>query len=269
MQTRMIIPLPDKQSTGRHIRSLEIWAFPIGCLLLASVLTLTGLTEPVFLLLNGWFNRLLPASFWLHITNGGDGYVAIALSLPFCVRNSRFVIMLMGAGLFMAWVPRTIKAYHSLPRPPALLDPEQYTLIGDAYYGGAFPSGHTATIFFIVALVFFMYQKPGPRIIAFIAGILVGASRIACGIHWPTDVLAGAALGWVISACAYIVFSSWPKHISPAAEGVLHRLPVLAVAAGVPWYETAYEGTRMGFVVVCVAMISLWGWLNVVSAKSS
>lgn len=265
----MIRPFPDKQSTGRDIHSLGIWAFPTGCLVLASCLTLTGLTEPVFLLLNGWFNRLLPASFWLHITNGGDGYVAIALSLPFCVRNSRFVIMLMGAGLFMAWVPRTIKAYHSLPRPPALLEPEQYTLIGDAYYGGAFPSGHTATIFFIVALVFFMYQNPGPRIIAFIAGILVGASRIACGIHWPTDVFAGAALGWVISACAYVVFSSWPRHIPPVAESVLLRLPVVAVAAGVPWYETAYEGTRIGFMVVCIVMISLWGWLNVISAKSS
>jgi membrane-associated phospholipid phosphatase len=178
-------------------------------------------------------------------------------------------MMLMGAGAFMAWVPRTIKAYHSLPRPPALLDPEQYTLIGDAYYGGAFPSGHSATIFFIVALIYFMYQRPGPRIIAFFVGILVGASRIACGIHWPTDVLAGAALGWVISALAYIVFSKWPRQIPPTAELVLHRLPVLAVAAGIPWYETAYEGTRLGFVVVCIAMISLWGWLNVISAKST
>jgi len=67
----------------------------------------------------------------------------------------------------------------------------------DAY---SFPSGHTlhAVAFTIVALSAWPWLAPLP--VPFT--LLTAASRIALGLHYPSDVLAGAALGAAIAAAS-------------------------------------------------------------------
>jgi len=62
----------------------------------------------------------------------------------------------------------------------------------------SFPSGHT-TVAFAAATVFAMEYKDRPLvpIIAYSAATLIGLSRITENKHWATDVLAGAALGYL------------------------------------------------------------------------
>jgi membrane-associated phospholipid phosphatase len=62
----------------------------------------------------------------------------------------------------------------------------------------SFPSGHT-TVAFAVATVFAMQyrDKPVIPILAYSAASLVGLSRLAENKHWATDVLTGAALGYL------------------------------------------------------------------------
>lgn len=62
----------------------------------------------------------------------------------------------------------------------------------------SFPSGHAAFYFAIATVVFFHNKKAG---IAFLAvAFLISLARVFVGIHWPSDILAGAAVG---------IFSGW------------------------------------------------------------
>lgn len=70
-------------------------------------------------------------------------------------------------------------------------------------YGGtkinsSFPSGHT-TVAFAAATVFALEYKNRPwiPIFAYSAASLIGLSRITENRHWTTDVLVGAALGYL------------------------------------------------------------------------
>jgi membrane-associated phospholipid phosphatase len=86
--------------------------------------------------------------------------------------------------------------------------------------GFAFPSGHatTATAGYLVLAMLLAGLLPLARHrgLVIVAGsavaLLVGASRVVLGVHWPTDVIAGWALGTAV-AMAVLVAS---RRSSPA-----------------------------------------------------
>ena len=63
---------------------------------------------------------------------------------------------------------------------------------------GSFPSGHAAFFFALSAVVYFYNKKTG--FFFFLASFLISISRVFCGVHWPSDIIAGAAIG---------IFSGW------------------------------------------------------------
>jgi undecaprenyl-diphosphatase len=60
------------------------------------------------------------------------------------------------------------------------------------------PSGHAAGSFAVAA--FLAIQHPRSAVPAFAVAALVAASRVALGVHYPSDVAAGALVGALVGA---------------------------------------------------------------------
>ena len=71
---------------------------------------------------------------------------------------------------------------------------------GDFWAGGSsFPSGHTITAFALATVVAEQYHdKPLIRIGAYGIAAAIGVSRFTAGSHYPSDVLIGGSLGYLI-----------------------------------------------------------------------
>jgi membrane-associated phospholipid phosphatase len=100
----------------------------------------------------------------------------------------------------------------------------------------SFPSGHATnaaavylTIGVIVAV--FVFRDPLLRVVAVASAALiagaVGASRLVLGVHWPSDVLAGWALGAVVALgvtiAATLLVALMPTDLTPP-RGRFHRV---------------------------------------------
>ena len=57
----------------------------------------------------------------------------------------------------------------------------------------SFPSGHAAMFFALATVLFFVRRRWG--IWFFVLTVLMGYARVLVGVHWPSDVFAGAVVG--------------------------------------------------------------------------
>lgn len=85
------------------------------------------------------------------------------------------------------------------PRPFAAL-PEVTQLVFITPYD-SFPSGH-ATVFAALATGMFIYNRP-VGVFFIVAALLIGAARVAAGVHYPIDILTGYLIGFAVTFFSY------------------------------------------------------------------
>jgi undecaprenyl-diphosphatase len=149
--------------------------------------TVRGLPVPV----DAW-RAVTQAGGWLLVVVGA----ALVLALVAAGR-ARMALVVAIALVAAALATDAMKDLVARPRPP---DP-----VADAG-GYSFPSGHTlnSTVTYgIAALEVWRSSLPGRVRVAATAGLvvliaLVGLSRIALGVHYPSDVIAGWLAGTVV-----------------------------------------------------------------------
>ena len=146
-------------------------------------------------------------TFWIFVTHLGDeGYLWIALGLSllgFKKTRTVGIAVLLSLLLDLVIVNFTLKDLIGRPRPFVVNDAIQ-TLIKQPSAYKSFPSGHTSGSF---AAAFALYRGVSKKIgipVLILAG-LIAVSRLYVGVHYPTDVLAGVAVGLLCSFGAYFI----------------------------------------------------------------
>lgn len=135
-------------------------------------------------------------------TRGGDGWLWYALGIVLLVFGGRpgalavgqaAAAAMCGVGLFLWLKKKTARR-----RPCALeahcwanlLPPDQFS----------FPSGHTITAFAVAVPV--TAQFPEAAVGVWFCAVSIAVSRIILGMHFFSDVAAGATLGWLLGTAA-------------------------------------------------------------------
>jgi len=109
--------------------------------------------------------------------------------------NFKMVIEALIVAVFTRFVLAEImRAFWFRARPFVQLNMQP--LINQSPLEASFPSGHATFFFALSTIVYFYNKKMG--IWFYIASIFIGLSRIFVGVHWPSDILAGAVLGILV-----------------------------------------------------------------------
>jgi undecaprenyl-diphosphatase len=143
---------------------------------------------------SGWRSRALRAA-----SRVGDGWLwigtAIALAPGSEDRLAAGATTAALTNLLLVAAKRGLRR----ERPPRLLaavaPPDPYS----------FPSGHTANAFAACAVLAAGFPVAGPGLA--VLALSIAASRLLLGVHYPSDVVAGGALGAGVAAFSLELFS--------------------------------------------------------------
>ena len=73
---------------------------------------------------------------------------------------------------------------------------------------GSFPSGHTSYAFTIFTIVLFMAKKKSLKVLTGILAVLIAFSRLYLYVHFPTDVIGGVIIGFILAILAMKIYFS-------------------------------------------------------------
>lgn len=135
----------------------------------------------------------------LVISRSGDGYFQVLMPLLIALTLNvdaalSFILITVAAFAAERLVYLILKNSLKRRRPPAFFPAFNSIIVASDEF--SFPSGHTCAAFLLWVLC--SAVAPWLTIPMLLWAIAVGSSRVILGVHFPADILAGAAIGYTI-----------------------------------------------------------------------
>jgi undecaprenyl-diphosphatase len=153
-----------------------------------------------------------PGTPWLdsvmHAASAGGLLLAIAAlcGLYACFKSPHrwlaALLLVASVGVADLVTVRLIKPHVARIRP-CKADPVHVHFPEGCGAGKSFPSAHAADS--AAAATVLSWAVPALSPVAIAMALLVGTSRVYLGVHWPTDVLGGWALGVALGAAVVLL----------------------------------------------------------------
>jgi len=155
-------------------------------------------------------------AYWKYVTILGDepAYVALSIAL-YTLADYELGFYALASLLTSGWVNVLLKNALALPRPP-----KELWKVEASGYG--FPSGHAQTSAAFWSAASLKLRDPHLALLGAVVVGLVSYSRLELMVHYPRDVIGGAALGVAIAAATY--------YLLRASSRLSGRLLALALA---------------------------------------
>ena len=187
------------------------------------------------------------AIFIHHVFNAGV-YVAI-IGIVFWGIDTKKGFKLGTALLFSTSLNVAIKNFFAVPRP-YLVDSSVATTASETSF--SFPSGHSqgaATFWPLFAGLQKNWKKWLKILVGLCLPLIVGLSRMYLGVHYPTDVIVGLALGFLISCGILLFWDNIAFYLNPLRKS----MKILTVALvcfclnAISMTDTSYSALLFGF----------------------
>jgi membrane-associated phospholipid phosphatase len=184
------------QKTVVKARHYWIWGLPLLALIFSTLIYLSDSNLTLFMKINS-LSKYTGDMLWAVLTFFSDGLVSFIILLPWIRRKPRLIWAVLLAAIIFTLFGQGLKRIVDVQRPPQVLSAEAFHLIGPDWGQHAFPSGHAAMIFMLAGVFVFTISRSGLRWLLIVFASLIALSRVVVGVHWPFDILAGAAIGWL------------------------------------------------------------------------
>ena len=156
---------------------------------------------------------LLDPFMKLYTQLGNSGMLFITLGVLLLLfkptrRAGASALCAMLVGLVV--VNFTIKPLVARDRPWLVI--ENFVNLVPEHDPNSFPSGHTNAAFAFALAVCMSAPKKWMKVSAVCAAAVMGLSRLYVGVHFPSDVLAGAVIGSLCGLLgAWVVSKAWER----------------------------------------------------------
>ena len=196
---------------------------------------------------------------------GNEGFYLALLPLVYWCFDKKAGIRLTIVFLFSAWVNSTAKILAAQPRP-FQYDTRVIPLVHAS--GGGLPSGHTQNSVVVWGYLAGRIRRPWAWAGALLLICLIPLSRLYLGVHFPTDLLGGYLLGFII----LIVFNKLEPVVSmrlahaslsvQVLSAVLIPSLLLLVYPGDDRYGISISSAMLGAFLGLIAETKYLGFMN-------
>lgn len=133
-------------------------------------------------------------AFYTHLGDVGILWIVVSLAL-LCFSKTRKAGILGLTALALSGLFTNVLLKQLVARPRPWLTVEGLRFLVVEHDPNSFPSGHTSAAFAAALAWYGAMPKRWMGITAVVLAALMGLSRLYVGVHFPSDVLAGALVG--------------------------------------------------------------------------